>query len=186
MVSVPLARDPEKSRRTIGIVIYVLGMLIGGMLLVLMLFFPALLSKNAGVELFSLALGALFALPMLVVYLWVPWIVDRYDPEPAWALLMVLAWGFIAACGFSALVNTIVDGVGTAMFGKGAGDVLSACISAPVIEEGTKAFAVFFMYYFMRRQFDGGLPQQFKLVGTDLLCNGNGCSGPHFLDHGHS
>src|SRR5262249_21992258 len=155
MVSVPLARDPEATRRTIGIVLYVLGMLVGGFLLVAMLFFPALLSREAEVELTALFLGALFALPMLVVYLWIPWIVDRYDPEPAWALAMTLAWGGIAACGFSALVNTTVHEVGNAVGGKEFGDVVSACISAPVIEEATKGMAIFFMFYFMRRQFDG-------------------------------
>ncbi len=151
MVSVPLRRDPEATRRTIGIILYVLGMLIGGFLLVVMLFFPALLSRHADVELTGLALGALFALPMLVIYLWIPWIVDRYDPEPAWALLMTLAWGGIAACGFSALVNTTVHVIG----GEQVGEILSACISAPVIEEATKGMAIFFMFYFMRRQFDG-------------------------------
>ena len=155
MTQVRLQRDPEKTRRTVGIVLYVLGMLIGGFLLLAVLFFPAMLSKHADVEMEGLALGALFALPMLVVYLWVPWIVDRYDPEPWWALLMALAWGAIAACGFSALVNTVVDVVATQALGKGAGEVLSACISAPIVEEGTKAMAVFFMYYFMRREFDG-------------------------------
>lgn len=155
MVSVPLRRDPESTRRTIGIVLYVLGMLIGGFLLVVMLFFPALLSRHADVELTALLLGALFALPMLVIYLWIPWIVDRYDPEPTWALAMTLAWGGIAACGFSALVNTTVHTVGDAAFGKGVGDVMSACISAPIVEELTKGMAVFFMFYFMRRQFDG-------------------------------
>ena len=155
MTQVRLQRDPEKTRRTIGIVLYVLGMLIGGFLLVAVLFFPAMLSKHADVEMEGLALGALFALPMLVVYLWVPWIVDRYDPEPWWALLMALAWGAIAACGFSALVNTVVDVTATEVLGKEAGEVLSACISAPIVEEGTKAMAVFFMFYFMRREFDG-------------------------------
>lgn len=155
MVSVPLRRDPEATRRTIGIVLYVLGMLIGGFLLVAMLFFPALLSRHADVELTALFLGALFALPMLVIYLWIPWIVDRYDPEPWWALAMTLAWGGIAACGFSALINTMVHAFGDAAGGPAFGDVLSACISAPVVEEFTKGMAVFFMFYFMRRQFDG-------------------------------
>src|SRR5688572_6517078 len=127
---VPLARDPESTRRTIGIVLYVLGMLVGGFLLVAMLFFPALLSQNADVEVTALLLGALFALPMLLVYLWVPWIVDRYDPEPMWALGMALAWGGIAACGFSALINTSVHVFGNAVGGNEFGDLMSACISA--------------------------------------------------------
>jgi RsiW-degrading membrane proteinase PrsW (M82 family) len=155
MVPAHARRDPEATRRTIGIVLYVLGMLVGGFLLVAMLFFPALLSQHAEVELTALLLGALFALPMLVVYLWIPWIVDRYDPEPIWALAMTLAWGGIAACGFSALVNTSVHVFGNAAFGPEFGDVMSACISAPLIEELTKGMAIFFMFYFMRRQFDG-------------------------------
>jgi RsiW-degrading membrane proteinase PrsW (M82 family) len=155
MVSVPLRRDPEKTRRAVGIVLYILGILIGGFLLAVMLFFPALVSRNSDVEMTALFLGALFALPMLFVYLWIPWIVDRYDPEPAWALAMALAWGGIAACGFSALVNTTVDVVMTSVGGKELGEAVSACISAPIVEEGTKGMAVFFMYYFMRREFDG-------------------------------
>lgn len=155
MAQVRLQRDPEKGRRIVGIVLYAIGMVIGLFLLFAVLLLPTLASKHAEVEIESLTLGAIFALPMLVVYLWVPWIVDRYDPEPWWALLMALAWGAIAACGFSALVNTLVDDIANQVLGKGAGDVLSACVSAPVVEEGSKALAIFFMYYFWRREFDG-------------------------------
>ena len=155
MVSVPLRNDPEATKRTIGIVLYVLGMLVGGFLLVALLFFPALLSQHGDVQLFSMLVGALFALPMLVLYLWIPWIVDRYDPEPWWALLLSLAWGGIAACGFSGLINSVVHAFGDAIGGPVFGDVLSACVSAPLVEESTKSFAIFFMFYFMRRQFDG-------------------------------
>ncbi len=155
MVSVPLRRDPEATRRVIGGVLYGAGLLAGGALLALMLFFPALLSKDSEVELQAMMIGAVFALPPLLVYLWVPWVVDRYDPEPIWALAMCLVWGAIAACGFSAVVNTTVHVIGDEMFGKGAGDVLGACVSAPLIEEATKGIAVFFMFYFWRREFDG-------------------------------
>ncbi len=142
-------------RRTIGIALYTLGMLVGGALLVLMLFFPALMSRHPEVELEAMMVGALCALPPLLFYLWVPWIVDRYDPEPAWALTMALAWGAIAACGFSGAINSLVDVVGVSMGGKAFGQFVAACVSAPLVEEGTKGFAVFFMFYFMKREFDG-------------------------------
>jgi RsiW-degrading membrane proteinase PrsW (M82 family) len=154
MVSVQLARDPEKTRRTVGLVLYLLGMLTGGFLLVVMMAFPALLSKHSDLELQATFVGAVFALPMLGVYLWVPWIVDRYDPEPVWALMLCLAWGGIASCGFSGVVNTMVHVV----FGSvdpALGDILSACVSAPIVEELTKGIAVFFIFYFWRREFDG-------------------------------
>lgn len=155
MVSVPLRRDPEKTRRTVGLVLYLLGMLAGGFLLVAMMFFPALLSKHADIELTATFIGALFALPMLAIYLWIPWIVDRYDPEPLWALALVLGWGGIAACGFAGLINTMVDVLASAVGGRGLGEVMSACISAPLVEEFFKGMGVFFIFYFWRREFDG-------------------------------
>jgi RsiW-degrading membrane proteinase PrsW (M82 family) len=151
----PPKRDPEKTKRTIGLVLYVLGMLGGLALLVLVFLLPPLFEDDPVFEYQAMALGAMLALPPLLVYLWVPWIVDRYDPEPLWALLAVLAWGAIAACGFSAVINTSVHGMGDAMFGRGAGSVLGACVSAPLVEEAFKGLGVAGMYWFVRREFDG-------------------------------
>jgi protease PrsW len=152
---VPVKRDPEATLRIIGIILYVVGMLIGALLLLIYIFVPALMSKNAGAWMEAMFIGALLALPAMLVYIWIPWIVDRYDPEPLWALLLVLGWGFVAACGFSVLVNSEVSDAGDALLGKGAGDVLGACVSAPLVEEATKAMGVAFMFFFFRRQFDG-------------------------------
>ena len=99
--------------------------------------------------------GALFALPLLGVYIWIPWIVDRYDPEPLWALVAVLLWGAIAACGMAAAINSIVGGVAYLVGGKSFGEVVGACISAPLVEEFFKGFAIFWMFYFRKRDFDG-------------------------------
>ena len=146
--------DPEGTRKVIGAILYALGMLIGGLLLLVVFVIPAFTSKHADVEVNAMLVGAAFALPPLVVYLWIPWIVDRYDPEPWWCLLLALAWGGIAACGFSALINTFVHVAGNAV-GDGIGDVLGPCVSAPIVEEFFKGLAVFGMFFFMRRQFDG-------------------------------
>ena len=156
-VAAPQARrpDPEATRKVIGAVLYVLGMLGGGLLLLLVFIIPAFLSKESGAELSAMLTGAVYALPPLIIYLWIPWIIDRYDPEPWWCLLLALAWGGIAACGFSALINTAVHITGNAVGGKAFGDILGACVSAPLVEEFFKGLAVFGMFFFMRRQFDG-------------------------------
>lgn len=138
-----------------GGVLYALGMLGGLLLLLLVFILPALFSRHGNTELTAMAVGAIFALPPLVIYLWIPWIVDRYDPEPWWCLLLALSWGGIAACGFSALINTMVHAMGNAVGGEAFGDVLGACVSAPLVEEFTKGMAVFGIYYFLRREFDG-------------------------------
>ncbi len=130
-------------------------MLIGAALLVLIFVVPPIFGRHPDVDFAAMGVGALFALPPLLVYLWMPWIVDRYDPEPLWALIMCLLWGGVAACGFSAAINTFVGGVADALLGSGGGEVIGACVSAPVVEEFWKGLAVFGMFYFARREFDG-------------------------------
>ncbi len=147
--------DPEGTRKIVGVILYGLGMVIGGLLLLVIFLIPAFTSKHASEEVNAMLVGAAFALPPLVIYLWVPWIVDRYDPEPWWCLLLALSWGGIAACGFSALINTAVHITGSVVGGAAFGDVLGACVSAPIVEEFFKGLAVFGMFFFMRRQFDG-------------------------------
>jgi RsiW-degrading membrane proteinase PrsW (M82 family) len=151
----PVKRDPEAGRKVAGIVLYALGMLIGGLLLFAVFLVPPLFSKDPGTEYSAMGMGALLALPPLLLYLWVPWIVDRYDPEPLWSLSMCLAWGGIAACGFSAVINTVVGGVAAGIGGAEFGDAVGACVSAPVVEEFCKGIAVFGVFYFAKREFDG-------------------------------
>ena len=69
----------------------------------------------------AMFVGALFAFPPLVVYLFVPTIIDRYDPEPWWCLAMAFLWGAIVATGFAGMINTGRHIVFTDAFGKEAG-----------------------------------------------------------------
>jgi RsiW-degrading membrane proteinase PrsW (M82 family) len=130
-------------------------MLLGGGALVFFFLVMPLASADPTREFQAMGIGAACALPPLAIYLWIPRIIDRFDPEPWWALALVLAWGAIAACGVAATVNTMVESAVGAVGGKDLAQVVGACFSAPIVEEGMKGLAVFGVFYFLRREFDG-------------------------------
>ena len=139
------ARD--RTLRNVGLGLYLLGQLIGGVLLVYFFVLGALGRDGA---LGGMCIGAAFALPAGVMYLTVPRLLDRYDPEPWYALLGCFLWGAVASCGFSIAVNTNV-----AHFGGAGGEALAAVISAPIFEELWKGIGVAGVFFFLRREFDG-------------------------------
>jgi RsiW-degrading membrane proteinase PrsW (M82 family) len=147
--------DPERSRRVVGAVLYVMMMLGGAGALVFFFVLMPLASNDPDSEFEAMGIGALCALPPLLVYLWIPRLIDRFDPEPWWALALVLGWGAVAACGVAATVNTGVEVVAEAVGGKEFGQIIGACVSAPFVEEGMKGVAVLGVFYFLRREFDG-------------------------------
>ncbi len=142
-----LPPDPEHSRRTLGLVLWCLGVIVGGALLQALFLVAPLLGAQAERHFEAIVTGGALAFPAVVVYLTVPRLLDRYDPEPGWALLLVFVWGATAACGFSATINSAVH----ASLGANAASVLSA----PFVEEFFKALALFAMRFFWKREFDG-------------------------------
>jgi RsiW-degrading membrane proteinase PrsW (M82 family) len=147
--------DPERNRRVVGAVLYGLFMLGGAAALIFLFLLTPLASDDPASEYQAMGIGALCALPPLAIYLWIPRLIDRYDPEPWWALALVLAWGAIAACGVAATVNTGVEMIMNAVAGHDVAEAVGACVSAPIVEEGMKGLAVFGVFYFLRREFDG-------------------------------
>ncbi len=152
MGSLTALPEALRRRRNVGFAFYLMGQLVGGGLLLLLFLLPAVL--EAGVC-GAMCLGAALAFPAAAVYLTVPRLLDRYDPEPWYALVGCLAWGGIAACGFSAAINSTAGLCGMAAGGEGAGDVLSAVVSAPLVEEFFKGLGVWGVFYFLRTEFDG-------------------------------
>jgi protease PrsW len=130
-------------------------MLAGAALLFFTFFVPAVIGDDPGRELGGMFTGAFLALPALFLYVWIPWIVDRFDPEPVWTLVGALGWGAIAACGFSAVINSTLGAIGTELGGRELGNVISACISAPIFEELFKGLGVAGIAFFLKREFDG-------------------------------
>jgi RsiW-degrading membrane proteinase PrsW (M82 family) len=147
--------DPDKKRRQVGLALYIVALLAGAGLLFVMFFVPPLFMPNPIGTYGAMLIGAILAFPAGLMYLTVPRLLDRYDPEPWYALIGCLVWGGVVACGFSAVINTTVAAVFGAVMGPEAGEVVSAVISAPFVEEGMKCMGVWGVAFFLKREFDG-------------------------------
>jgi protease PrsW len=144
----------EKRRRSLGLWLFWAGTLLGG-LLAYVLFVQPLLDAGDAKELGAMFTGALLAIPAGLVYLTVPRLLDRFDPEPWYALCGCLLWGALAAVGFSALINTAVATAATLLGGAKFAAFASAVVSAPLVEEFWKGLGVLGVFLFLRREFDG-------------------------------
>jgi len=157
-----VARNPHRTRTVVGGLIYAVFMMIGAaIILKLFIWDPLTTGNNFDARFDAMATGALLAFPPLVVYLWLPWVIDRFDPEPWWCLALALLWGGVAAAGFSGLINTGAVEIAQAIAGgtpkeaAQVGEAIGACVSAPLVEEFWKGLAVFGVFFFLRREFDG-------------------------------
>jgi RsiW-degrading membrane proteinase PrsW (M82 family) len=115
----------------------------------------ALLMSTIGFQ--GTFVGALVAFPPAPFYLFIYLWMDRYDPEPGWALSLGFAWGALFAVIVSFVINTLFGGVASMLVGEQAGGTLAGVISAPIIEEGTKGAGVVMIMLLLRREFDGVL-----------------------------
>ncbi|MFD4420458.1 PrsW family intramembrane metalloprotease [Agromyces sp. NPDC058484] len=110
----------------------------------------------AGLGPSSLAIGSVLALvPLIIVLLTVRW-VDRWEPEPRWALWFAFLWG----AGVSVAIALVVDlGVQLAIAfaepGVGPNEAVQAVVQAPIVEETAKGVGVLLLYAFSRSHFDG-------------------------------
>jgi len=145
----------DSKRKNVGLALYFVGIVVGTVLLVVSLLVPPLFTNDPLHHYLTMFVGALLAFPAGLMYLTVPRLLDRYDPEPWYALIGCLAWGGLAACGFSVIINSTLGGLATAIGGPDAGLIVGAVISAPLTEEFWKALGVLGVFFFLRREFDG-------------------------------
>lgn len=112
----------------------------------------ALLGSSLGMFLIAGAAIAVLPVPLyLALALWI----DRYEKEPIGMLTVTFLWGGTVAVFFSGIINTIGSEVVTATSGAGAGDFYGAVISAPIVEESTKALALLILFLWKKDEFDG-------------------------------
>jgi len=109
-------------------------------LLMLLLTFFGLGFSTAMVGLLTAFIPAPF---YLMIWLWL----DRYDPEPPWALAAALTWGAGVATFISYVVSMVFGSVVGALTANATlVKFLSTSISAPVVEEACKGIAVVLIY----------------------------------------
>jgi RsiW-degrading membrane proteinase PrsW (M82 family) len=147
--------DPtkDKGRRYPWLsILVILGMVSIGGFLGLLLALMTGLELGLGTALVGVMVAFFPAPVYLAMWLWL----DRYDPEPAWILAGCLIWGGGAATFVSSIVNTVFGAVVTSVtHNAGIGEFVSASISAPFVEEGTKGLAVLVILLVFRSEFDG-------------------------------
>lgn len=144
---------PEKSKTGlyIGIGVTILAVVFLSLIVVALMFLS--------VGIIPAVLAAVIAFTPAMFYLLPFMWLDRYDPEPLWLLALAFAWGALVAIVVSFILNTIF-GVGIMVAAGGGeegaffGDVASAVISAPIVEESSKGIGLLILLIFFRKYFD--------------------------------
>ncbi len=142
---------PSPNRRaihwTLGAVAVLFALLLGLIVLVLI-----------GGETGPLALlaGMIFAMLPVPVYITVVLWIDRYEAEPLWMLVVGFLWGATVAVFIAFIINTISSLFVAVLFQDMAiGHAFGAVVSAPVVEETSKALFLFIIFFWRRDEFDG-------------------------------
>jgi protease PrsW len=138
--------EPRKTGRYIGIGATIFVIIFLSMIVALLMF--------ASVGVVPAVIATVVAFVPAMIYL-IPLIwLDRYDPEPFWLLALAFAWGALVAVIVSFIINTLIGVVVAVGVSPEAGQAVSAVISAPVFEEGSKGIGVLILLIFFRRYFD--------------------------------
>ncbi len=82
-------------------------------------------------------LSLVFAALPMITFLWIIWLIDRYDREPIWLVALNFGWG---ATGAILLSLSVVWGVAS---GIGAGTETVTIVFSPIFEEAAKAGILF-------------------------------------------
>lgn len=99
--------------------------------------------------------GVVALVPLTAVLLGIRWI-DRWEPEPRYALVFALLWGAGAATLLSLVLNTaFTEAVYHSTGNVDTAELVGAAVGAPLIEESAKGLGVLLLFLARRRYFDG-------------------------------
>jgi RsiW-degrading membrane proteinase PrsW (M82 family) len=112
---------------------------------------------STGFDLDVIALSLTAAIVPTVLYgSLVVWL-DRNEPE-SWELLgFAFLWGAVVAIFFALVLNSAAWSIFTLASDASTGDILTAVVAAPLVEESAKGLLVLLVLVFKRRHIDGML-----------------------------
>jgi RsiW-degrading membrane proteinase PrsW (M82 family) len=144
------AAPPPRPRRVRSALFGPIGILLAAVVGVVVL---AYLASALGTS--TLVIGSLLALvPLAIVLLAVSW-VDRWEPEPRWALWFAFLWGAAVSVAIALIVDTGVQLAVAFVMQAGPDEALQAVVQAPLVEEVAKGLGVLLLFTFSRSHFDG-------------------------------
>jgi protease PrsW len=114
-----------------------------------------LLAVGADTGPVALATGLVFAVLPVPIYLAIARWIDRFEPEPRSMVLFTFFWGATVAVFIALVLNTFGEVVVGLTFGREAGSIYGGSISAPVVEESAKGFALWIIFKRRRSEFNG-------------------------------
>lgn len=115
----------------------------------------ALLMIAADLGPIPFALGMAIAVVPVPVYVVLALWLDRFEPEPARTLAQTFAWGATVAVFTALIVNGLLQMVLDGAWGVEAGDVIGSVLTAPIVEELAKGFALLLLFSELKDEFDG-------------------------------
>jgi protease PrsW len=148
---------PSKKRSVVKVLLFIVALLFALLigLLVLGLIQGELMERGGQAGPIAFLVGIVFAMLPVPIYIMLILWIDRYESEPGWMLATAFIWGATIAVFASYILNTINHIIAASLWGHDVGELFSAVISAPVVEESSKAFILFIFFFWKKDEFDG-------------------------------
>ncbi|HEX2077360.1 MAG TPA: PrsW family intramembrane metalloprotease [Longimicrobium sp.] len=101
------------------------------------------------------ALGFVLAAVPVPIYVFLALWLDRFEPEPPRTLLQTFAWGATVAVFVALMVNMMSQDMMASVAGERAAELFGGLVTAPVVEELAKGFALLILFRELKDEFDG-------------------------------
>jgi protease PrsW len=102
-------------------------------------------------------LGICVAYLPVPIYLSLALYIDRNEREPGWLIAITFLWGACVAVFIALIINSVGALVVAGAAGDAVGELYAASVSAPIVEETSKAIVLFIIYRRFRGEFNGVL-----------------------------